>query len=69
MRSHTVADGLEAMSARRPYREPLRCDEISAELARGRGRQWDPALVDTAVRLMESGDIVLTRQGVQVRQG
>jgi putative two-component system response regulator len=52
-----VADGLEAMSARRPYREPLSRDEILAELGRGRGRQWDPALVDAAVRLIESGEI------------
>jgi response regulator RpfG family c-di-GMP phosphodiesterase len=52
-----VADGLEAMSAQRPYREPLTREEILAELARGRGRQWDPALVDAAVRLIEAGEI------------
>lgn len=54
-----VADGIEAMSARRPYREPLGRSEILAELARGRGRQWDPGLVDAAVRLLEAGEIEL----------
>jgi putative nucleotidyltransferase with HDIG domain len=63
----SVADGLEAMSARRPYREPLSREEVLHELEDGRGRQWDPAIVDAAVRLLDEGEIELTPQGLRVR--
>jgi cyclic di-GMP phosphodiesterase len=63
----SVADGLEAMSARRPYREPLSREEVLHELEDGRGRQWDPAIVDAAVRLLDEGEIELTPQGFRVR--
>ncbi len=62
-----VADGLEAMAARRPYRESLPHEAILRELEAGRGRQWDPAIVDAAICLIEQGEIVLTSDGVQVR--
>jgi putative two-component system response regulator len=63
----SVADGLEAMSARRPYREPLTREEILRELEQGRGKQWDPTIVDAAVRLLEEGEIELTANGIRVR--
>ncbi len=41
-----VADVYEAMTTHRPYRPALPRDEALAELARGRGRQYDPIIVD-----------------------
>jgi putative two-component system response regulator len=54
-----VADAVEAMAARRPYRAPLTRVEVLRELAAGRGAQWDPAIVDIVVELIQRGDIVL----------
>ncbi len=41
-----VADSWDAMTSDRPYREALESDIALAELLRGRGAQWDPAVVD-----------------------
>ncbi len=41
-----VADSWDAMTSNRPYREALHPDVALAELLRGRGAQWDPAVVD-----------------------
>ncbi|HVY61318.1 MAG TPA: HD domain-containing phosphohydrolase [Planctomycetota bacterium] len=64
-----VADGIEAMAARRPYRSPLTRDEILQELKKGRGTQWDPEIVDVATRLIEAGQIELGPDGYRVVQG
>lgn len=53
-----VADAVEAMSATRPYRSPLTREAIVAELAAGRGSQWDAAPVDVVLRLVSSGNLV-----------
>jgi response regulator RpfG family c-di-GMP phosphodiesterase len=63
----SVADGLEAMAARRPYRNPLAREEILLELARGRGRQWDPGVVDKATELIEAGEIEFGIEGLRIR--
>jgi putative two-component system response regulator len=52
-----VADSVEAMSADRVYRAALDPDAILAELERGRGTQWDPALVDIVVSFLDSGSL------------
>ena len=41
-----VADSWDAMTSNRPYRTALDHDVALAELYRGRGTQWDPAVVD-----------------------
>jgi putative nucleotidyltransferase with HDIG domain len=41
-----VADSWDAMTADRPYRKALESDIAFGELLRGRGTQWDPAVVD-----------------------
>jgi putative nucleotidyltransferase with HDIG domain len=41
-----VADSWDAMTSDRPYRTALDADVAMAELLRGRGTQWDPAVVD-----------------------
>lgn len=41
-----VADSWDAMTSDRPYRTALDHEVALAELVRGRGTQWDPAVVD-----------------------
>ena len=45
-----VADGYDAMSTRRPYREALTCLEVEAILRQGAGSQWDPGVVEAFER-------------------
>ena len=61
-----VADAVEAMSACRVYRQALPETEIVRELEHGRGTQWDPAIVDHILKLIESGAISLARDGLQI---
>jgi HD-GYP domain-containing protein (c-di-GMP phosphodiesterase class II) len=41
-----VADSWDAMTSNRPYRDALAPEVALAELLRGRGTQWDRAVVD-----------------------
>ena len=41
-----VADSWDAMTSDRPYRKALESEVAFGELLRGRGTQWDPAVVD-----------------------
>jgi HD-GYP domain-containing protein (c-di-GMP phosphodiesterase class II) len=45
-----VADSFDAMTSDRPYRRALGIDRAAALLREGRGRQWDPVLVDAFLR-------------------
>jgi HD-GYP domain-containing protein (c-di-GMP phosphodiesterase class II) len=40
-----VADGFEAMTSDRPYRRAFSAEGALAELKKGAGTQWDPAIV------------------------
>ena len=60
----SLADAVEAMSARRPYRDPLDIASIVHEIERGRGTQWDPAIADLALELIERGEIFFDNDGV-----
>ena len=62
----SVADSVEAMTSRQLYRKPLEADEIVAELQRHRGAQWDPAVVDVVLELIESGELVLSQGGLRL---
>jgi cyclic di-GMP phosphodiesterase len=42
----SIVDAFDAMTHTRPYREAMSVDEARAELARCRGTQFDPELVD-----------------------
>jgi len=44
-----VADAVSAMALDRPYRKGLPCETIIAEVRRGAGAQFDPALVDPCI--------------------
>jgi diguanylate cyclase (GGDEF)-like protein len=48
-----VADAFSAMTTDRPYRKGMSREQATEELCRGRGTQWDPALVDAFLRAME----------------
>lgn len=41
-----VADAFDAMTSNRPYRPAISAERACAILLAGRGRQWDPAIVD-----------------------
>lgn len=41
-----VADSFDAMSSHRPYRRRLSLMQIDEIFQKGRGRQWDPSIVD-----------------------
>lgn len=56
-----VADSWDAMTSDRPYREALEADVALAELLRGRGVQWDPAVVDAFAETLP-GAIAAERQ-------
>jgi putative nucleotidyltransferase with HDIG domain len=45
-----VADSYDAMTSDRPYRRALTPDKAASILLNGRGKQWDPALVDALLR-------------------
>ncbi|MGH3103223.1 MAG: response regulator [Gaiellaceae bacterium] len=64
-----VADSIEAMSARRPYREALSAAEIPRELREGRGAQWDPAIIDVVLGLIERGRLRFDGDGIRLVSG
>ncbi len=53
-----VADVFDALTSRRPYKEPWPLDRVLALLAEESGRQFDPAVVEAFGRLHETGVIV-----------
>ncbi|HYM63517.1 MAG TPA: response regulator [Gaiellaceae bacterium] len=61
-----LADAVEAMWARRPYRDSLTRTEILSELETGAGAQWDPELVSIVLGGIESGDLGFTPSGIRV---
>jgi len=48
-RAIAVADTVDAMLNKRPYRSAMSWDEVVEELRRNRGRQFDPEVVDLAL--------------------
>ena len=52
-----VADADDAMRSDRIYRKGLAQDVIRGELVRGRGTQFDPALLDVFLRLADGGKL------------
>ena len=61
-----VADSIEAMSGPRTYRFPLGGEAVIDELLLGRGRQWDPEIVDLAIELIAEGCLQFGAAGIQV---
>jgi putative nucleotidyltransferase with HDIG domain len=48
-----AADAIEAMSSDRPYRRALRADKIKEELMKHSGGQFDPLIVDAAIKMLD----------------
>ena len=46
-----IADVFDALTSRRPYKEPLSVDQSFSIIAEGRGTHFDPAVVDAFVAL------------------
>ncbi len=52
-----VADAFDAMTANRVYRKQLDMDYVRNEFAEGRGKQFDPKMVDVLLKLIDNGTI------------
>lgn len=50
-----LVDSYDAMTSNRVYRRRLDDDAVLDELRNGRGKQWDPELVDIFMKLIEEG--------------
>jgi putative nucleotidyltransferase with HDIG domain len=48
-----VADVVEAMASHRPYRPALGIDKALEEISNGRGKLYDPGVVDTCLELFK----------------
>jgi putative two-component system response regulator len=48
---------VEAMMSHRPFRAGLGLDAALAEIEKGRGRLFDPAVVDSCLKLFRSGKL------------
>jgi response regulator RpfG family c-di-GMP phosphodiesterase len=55
-----VADVVEAMSSHRPYRPGFGIAAALAEIQRGRGSAYDPAVADTCIKLFREKDYQLS---------
>jgi putative nucleotidyltransferase with HDIG domain len=49
----SVADAIEAMSSDRPYRRALKPEKIKEELIQNSGSQFDPLVVEAAIKVLE----------------
>ena len=54
-----VADVMEAMSSHRPYRSGLGVGKVLAEIERGRGTAYDPAVADACLKMFREGAYTL----------
>lgn len=55
-----VADVVESMMSHRPYRAALGLNAALAEIRDGRGRLYDPAVVDACLKVMPSLSAMLS---------
>ncbi len=53
-----VADAFEAMTAGRYYKARMSVEQAAEELAKGKGTQFDPTVVDAFIRLLKRGDVL-----------
>ncbi|MBQ3790236.1 MAG: HD-GYP domain-containing protein [Lachnospiraceae bacterium] len=61
----SIADAYDAMTSNRVYRRRLSDEEVRTELARCSGTQFDPALTDIFLRLLDEGELnVATVRGI-----
>ena len=53
----SIADSYDAMTSDRSYRKAMQIEDAVKELKLGRGTQFDPYLIDTAIPLILNGEI------------
>jgi putative two-component system response regulator len=56
-----IVDAYDAMMTDRPYRLSLGLGETMRRLKEGRGREWEPALLDLFISMIEEGRLVEPR--------
>ena len=61
-----VADVFDALTQKRPYKAAWPVAEAMGEIDRQRGRQFDPALVDAFLRVVEQRDMQLPVGGAEL---
>ena len=54
-----IADAYDAMNSSRVYRKKMEREQIREELVRGRGKQFDPIMIDEFIRMFDEGEMVL----------
>ena len=54
-----VVDSYDAMTSRRPYREPMSVAEARAELQRCSGRQYDPLVVEAFLSVLDEEECTM----------
>lgn len=52
-----VADSFDAMNSNRVYRKKLTMDDIVGEIEKNKGKQFDPEIADTFLRIIKKGKI------------
>ncbi len=62
-----VADAFDAMTSDRPYRSAMRVGNARLELLRGRGAQFDPAVVDAFIEAIDRGTLMVRDSGTPSR--
>jgi putative two-component system response regulator len=60
-----VADVFDALTQKRPYKAAWPVDDAMAEIDRQRGKQFDPALVDAFLRMLEQREPQAPQAGVR----
>lgn len=50
-----IADAYDAMTSDRAYRKALSSEEVIAELEKGRGKQFDPKILDAFLEMLRNG--------------
>jgi len=60
-----VADVVEAMASARPYRPALGIDKALEEISCGRGKLYDPIVVDACLQLFQKEGFNFTEPGLQ----
>jgi putative two-component system response regulator len=60
-----VADVVEAMASARPYRSSLGLHKALEEISNGRGKLYDPAVVDACLKLFQKEGFVFKEPGLQ----